>query len=101
LEKRLSSDQFERAELRAKNFLPSVTDRNPFVDAGWIKLKAISESNATPLALINEQAFAVGEHKKVVLLGGSIELHCLEIRTNSVIVATEPYWQHGDLFLSK
>jgi hypothetical protein len=100
-EQRLSNEQIERAKARAKNFVPTVTNRNPFVDDGMIKLKAISESNGTPLALINEQAFAIGEQKKVARLGRSIELRCLEIRTNSVIVATEPYWQRGELLLPK
>jgi len=100
-EERLSNEQIEGAKTRAKNFVPTVTNRNPFVDAGMIKLKALSESNGTPLAVINDQAFAVGEHKKVVWLGKSIDLRCLEIRTNSVIVATEPYWQRGELVSPK
>lgn len=96
-EKLLSTDQIDRAKLRAKNFFPTVTERNPFVDAGWIRLKAISQSNGTPIALINDQAFTVAEQKKVTWVGKAIEVRCLEIRSDSVIVATEPYMQRGEL----
>jgi Sel1 repeat len=96
-EQLLSSTQIERAKIRAKNFIPAVTDKNPFVDAGMIKLKAISESNGKPIVLINDQAFTIGEQKKVTWVGNAIEMRCLEIRGNSVIIATEPYWQRGEL----
>jgi hypothetical protein len=95
----LSDAQMERAKLRAKNFVPTVTERNPFVDLGVVKLTAISESNGKPIVLLNEQAFTVGEQKKMTWLGRAIELRCLEIRRDSVIVATEPYWQRGEVFL--
>lgn len=100
-EQLLSATQIERAKLRAKNFVPTVTDKNPFVDAGMIKLKAISESNGKPIVLINEQAFTIGEQKKVTMLGHSIEMRCLEIRTNSVIISSQPYWQRGEMRLPK
>lgn len=87
----------EQGKVRAKNFTPMVTDRNPFVDMGMIKLNAISESNGKPIVLINNQAFAIGEQKKVNWLGKGIETRCIEIRSNSVIMATEPYWQRGEL----
>jgi hypothetical protein len=96
-EKLLSTAQIEQGKARAKNFVPTVNERNPFVDMGMIKLKAISESNKKPIALLNDQAFALGEQKKVSWLGKGIETRCLEIRTNCVIIATEPYWQRGEL----
>jgi hypothetical protein len=97
LEESLSREQIERARARCKNYVPSVTERNPLVDAGFIKLKAISESNGKPIVLLNDQAFTAGEQKKVTTLGGAVEVRCVEVRSNSVIIATEPYWQRGEL----
>jgi hypothetical protein len=101
LEKQLSSAEIEQAKTRAKNYVPATMDRNPFVDAGFIKLKAISESNGKPIALINDQAFSNGEQKKVVWVVKPIEVRCLEIRAHSVVVATEPYWQRGEMRLPR
>jgi hypothetical protein len=100
-EKPLSSAQIEEGKLRSKKFVPTVMERNPFVDAGFIKLNAISESNGKPIVLINDQAFTTGEQKKVRLPWGDVEACCVEIRTNSVIIATEPFWQRGEMQPSK
>ena len=96
-EKALSSTEIERAKLRAKNFSPTATERNALVDTGMIKLKAVSESQGKPIAVINGQAFTTGEQKKVDWLGRAIEVRCLEIQSNRVVVATEPYWQRAEL----
>ena len=76
-------------------------ERNPFVDAEMVKLETISESNGKLIVVINGNAFTAGERKKVKLLASEIEVHCLEIKAQSAIIATEPYWQRGELQLSK
>lgn len=49
-------------------------------------LKAIVHGRTNSQAVINDQTFAVGETNEVVVPNGKVEVHCLEISTNSVRV---------------
>jgi len=52
-------------------------------------LKNISGPENRRFALLNNQTFAQGDSAKVKMLDGEVQVHCLEIRAESVLVAVK------------
>lgn len=66
-----------------------------------LSLKGISGSSSSRLALINNRTFAVGETASVRIVGGSVNVRCVEINENSVVVTLEGDPEPKELQLRK
>ena len=96
----IGKDPFFPKSTRRAAKLPSISApvAAPIVQ---LSLKGISGSSSSRLALINNRTFAVGETASVRIAGGSVNVRCLEINENSVVVAIEGDPEPKELQLRK
>ena len=59
------------------------TNKAPAVE---LTLNGLSGTPENPLAIINNKTFAVGETNEISFSGSRLQVHCLEIRKDSVVV---------------
>ena len=64
-----------------------------------LTLVGISGSGSRRLALINDRAFAANESGRVRVARTNASVHCLEIRSNSVLIELEGAPEKQELFL--
>ncbi len=86
----LSTEELAEAERRAADLAPKIERPNarPDEKAGQVRLmlNGISGPESRRVALINNQAFSVGEQKKLSFPGTNLVLRCVEITTSTVRV---------------
>lgn len=64
-------------------------------------LQSISGTGSRRLAMINHQTLGVGESARVQLESRQVRIHCMEIRTNSVILAVDGNEEPRELHLPR
>ncbi len=62
-------------------------------------LRNISGTPARRFAIINNQTFGIADHARIPLAGTNLLVHCLEIRTNSVLIQLADTGTRLELFL--
>ncbi len=73
----------------------------PAINGSTFKLKGLSGSADSPLALINNRTVAPGETALVTTASGRYKIHCLEIKKISVIIRVEGQFEPIEVFLPK
>jgi hypothetical protein len=86
-------------EAASKSSLPQWTPAAPAPAPTVLTLKGVSGSEQHRFALINGSAFEAMEKGKVRLGQTNVTIHCLEIRSNSVVVQVEGSAEKKELFL--
>ena len=64
-------------------------------------LKGLSGSAHNRLALINNRTFAVGDTNTITTPSGKINVRCMKIKENSVILRADPQHETTEIFLRK
>jgi len=91
IEPLLSEEERLEAEARAGAFLAGPT-RNLFVDADLVRLTRIEPDASGPTAWINGLAFPQGGRSRLPLaVPPGVEVTCILIRSNSVVVSLSPW----------
>jgi hypothetical protein len=89
---RLTQQQIQEGEQRAKDFTPHRTTKAELPDPQYVQdivLKSISGPSTRRLALINNQTLGTGEAGKVKAGQKTVTVKCLEIKDRSVVVQIE------------
>lgn len=81
--------------------LPTQVAITPAFRASLFKLKGLSGTADSPLALINNRTVAPGESAVVTTESGKYKIHCLEIKRISVIIRVEGQFEPIEVFLPK
>ncbi|MFN7139592.1 MAG: tetratricopeptide repeat protein [Limisphaerales bacterium] len=79
---KLTTEQIAEAQRRAAAFQPSPS----FSVGPELKLQAITGSGDRRLAMINGQSFAQGESGSIKSDGDVLQIRCIEIKTDSVLI---------------
>ena len=67
-------------------YIESHEQNNTQPELSALKLEGISGRGSRALAVINGETFAAGEESDVKTPGGKIHVHCLQIKTSSVVI---------------
>ncbi|MDB6063937.1 MAG: Sel1 domain protein repeat-containing protein [Pedosphaera sp.] len=89
---KMTSEQINEGQERVKKFLASPDKSEPMPEPSFVdhlKLGGISGADNHRLAIINNHTFAAGEDAKVKIDGRVVNIHCLEIREDSVLIKAE------------
>lgn len=81
--------------------LPVQVAVTPAFRASLFKLKGLSGTADSPLALINNRTVAPGESAMVTTESGKYKIHCLEIKKISVVIRVEGQFEPIEVFLPK
>jgi len=76
------------AQLKAGNWQPPVTRAIPEGDSR-LKLNGITFGSKIPLAVINGKTLSEGESTKIPVKPGTLNIKCLKIEKDSVLIAIE------------
>ena len=91
---KMSADQITEAKKRVADFKPQAPRKEEWVAPVWdgqVKLTGLSGAPGHRLAILNGKTFAQGESGEVKANGKIIQVHCLEIRENSVVAEIEGF----------
>ena len=91
---KMSPVQITEGKKRVAAFVPHAGKIEEAPEPAWegqVKLTGLSGTRDQRLAILNGKTFAQGEKGEVKANGKVIQLHCLEIRDNSVVVEVEGY----------
>jgi hypothetical protein len=70
----------------SRPYASAVTGAKATDDVSLLDFKGISGTTDARLAIINNHTFAAGDDEYVLTTQGRVHIHCLEIRSNSVII---------------
>jgi TPR repeat protein len=99
---KMSHEQIQEGERRAKDFTPHRTTKGELPDPQYVRdivLKGISGSPNARFALINNQTLGKGETGNVKAGQKTVTVKCLEIKEKSVIVQIEGIEQPREIGL--
>jgi len=89
----LSIEDLDRANDIAQNARkgrwPSYQFNREYKTDSRLKLSGVSVGGRVPMAIINRRTLAVGESASIVIKGETLNITCLEINQNSVIVTID------------
>jgi len=98
---KLNSQQIEEGQKRAESFVPSKTKIEPPSLFDKIILKGIVGSVDHRLAILNNVTFETDESKKLKIDQREVNVRCIEIRDNSVLVRVEGLESDKEIFLKQ
>jgi hypothetical protein len=98
---KLNSQQIEEGQKRAESFVPSKTKIEPPSPLDKIILKGIAGPADHRLAILNNVTFETGESKEVKIDQRGVNVRCIEIRDNSVLVRVEGLESDKEIFLKQ
>jgi len=99
---KMSQEQIQEGERRAKDFTPHRTTKGELPDPQYVRdivLKGISGSPNARFALINNQTLGKGETGNVKAGQKTVTVKCLEIKEKSVVVQIEGIEQPREIRL--
>ena len=100
---KMSPAQITEGKKRVAAFVPHTAKPEEAPDPAWegqVKLTGLSGAHDQRLAILNGKTFARGEKGEVKANGKVIQVHCLEIRENSVVVEVEGYKKPIEIIFS-
>ena len=87
--RKMSLAQIAEARCRVAAFIPHVPAGSELLKLPWvseIKLSGLGGPKNRPMAIINNQVFAVGDSNVLNVAGKAVTVQCLQIRDKSVVV---------------
>jgi hypothetical protein len=99
----MTPDQISEAKKRVAAFIPRVPGKDELPEPSWvgqIKLSGLIGAADHRMAIIGKATFSQGEIAFVKVAGKSVNVRCLEICENSVLVAIDGIDKPREIVLS-
>ena len=90
--RKMSVAQIAEARSRVTAFIPHVPAGSELLKPAWlseIKLSGLGGPKSRPLAIINNEIFAVGDSNVLNVAGKAVTVQCLQIQDKTVVVQIE------------
>ena len=90
--RKMSAAQIEEAKRRVAAFIPHRPAVSELGKPAWvadIKLSGLGGPKSRPLAIINNEVFAVGDSNVLHIAGKAVTVQCLQIQDKSVVIQIE------------
>ena len=102
--RKMSTVQIAEANRRVAAFVPHVPAGSELLNPSWmadIKLSGVGGPKNRPLAIINNDIFAVGDSNVLNVAGKAVTVQCLQIQDESVVVQIEGLDMPRELTLAR